>query len=251
MRLFLTLLLALAPSCALADMTATYGSPGSDFTMKVEIAANGDVRGDVVGRPDIYFITRGGQGYFIQADPSGPLVTRVDDMGAAMGEQMAKMAPGFRDGVKQLTLNMVEKGEATVNGRKGAAYYLRLTPDGALSPQPWAVISHDPALAPLGEAMARQFDMSMSMGSPMMPTETFDEVRAVLHTGTAISFGPAQLQAISLAPIPASEFELPGPLESMDHLRARLDRQRIEGEKRMREMLKGLQPDAPPAKPNC
>lgn len=249
MRSFLTFLLALAPSWALADMTATYGVPNSNFSMKIEIASNGDVRGDVAGQPGLYFITRDGKGYFIQADPAGPIVTRGEDYGAALGEQMAKMAPGFRDMVKGVALHVVEKGEVAVNGRKGTAYYVRMAPDAPLSPQPFAVISHDPALAPLGEAMARQFDMSMSMGSQMMPTEAFAEVRDLLKTGAPISFGGAELKTISLDPIPASEFELPGPVEGMDHLRARLERQRIESERQMQEALKSAMEAAPPTKP--
>jgi hypothetical protein len=249
MRLFLTLLLALAPSCALADMTATYGAPNTNFTMKIEIASNGDVRGDVAGQPGLYFITRGGKGYFIQADPAGPIVTRAEDYGAALSEQMAKMAPGFRDMVKGVALHLVEKGEVAVNGRKGTAYYVRMTPDAPLSSQPFAVISHDPTLAPLGEAMARQFDMSMSMSPQMMPTEAFAEVQAVLKTGAPISFGGAELKTISLDPIPASEFELPGPVEGMDHLRARLERQRIDSEKRMQETLESALQAEPATKP--
>ena len=45
---------------ALADTTAVYERVPSNFKMTVEIATNGDVRGDIGGKPGAYFLTRNG-----------------------------------------------------------------------------------------------------------------------------------------------------------------------------------------------
>jgi hypothetical protein len=236
MRVPLLLILALAPSAALADMTAVYGAPNSSFSMKIEIASNGDLRGYVSAKPGdprvtvkgpvgpqgMSFITRSGQGYFIQADPSGPIVTRVEDMATVMAEQMQQMPPEFRDAMRQMpAMHIVPKAQVTINGRVGTAYHVQFGKSG-LSPQPWAVISDDPALKPLADAMARQMDMSVTVMEKAGTARPFAEIQSILHGGAPLMFGGAELQSVRFDPIPPSEFELPAAPESLEHLRVRM-----------------------------
>jgi hypothetical protein len=82
----LALLLALSASPAFADMTANYVGPNNAMTMKIEIASNGDIHGET-SNPNMYFITRDGHGYLVQASFDGPAVMRVEDVGAVMGSR--------------------------------------------------------------------------------------------------------------------------------------------------------------------
>lgn len=240
MRVLLLLILALAPSVALADMTAVYGSPDKSFTMKFEIAASGDLRGDVKGHSStpgmvvsggtgpeasMSMIKRGDQVYFIRPDANGPIVTRVDDLVTAMVEQMQKQMPEFAALMaKAPTFHFVAKGQLTVNGRIGTAYYVQL-PDGKLSPQPWAVISDDPALAPLAEAMGVQSEMSFKMMDRLGGGGPLKELRTVFEKGAPIAYGGVELQSVSFAPIPASEFDLPAQPETLEQVRERVARE--------------------------
>lgn len=216
----LSILIATAlPTAAMADMTAIYAAPKAAFKMTVEVATNGDVRGDV-GRPGQSYITRDGHGYFLKAGPNGMEVMRIEDMGTVMAEQMAKLAPNFRSQIGQApVLKLVAKGSVTISQRTGTAYFMTAQ-DGSLSPFPWAVISTDPKLAPLGAAMAHQFEMSMTTMSSTMGTAPFANMLAVLKTGTPILFAGAELQSVSFDPVPSSHFELPATPETLDSVRS-------------------------------
>jgi hypothetical protein len=206
-------------SPALADLTAKYAKPGTSFAMTVEIASNGNMRGDA-GQPGMSFITRDGHGYFLKSTPAGTDVMRVEDMGEVMSEQMAKLDPQFRAEMQQHApvIKLVDKGTMTINGRTGTAYFMQAE-NGSLTPAPWAVISKDPALAPLGSAMIHQFEMSMATMSATTGTAPFANMLAVLKTGAPISFAGADLQSVDASPIPASRFELPRKPESLDRVR--------------------------------
>src|SRR4051794_4750150 len=90
----LALLLALFASPALADMTANYVGPNNAMTMKIEVASNGDIRGET-SNPNMYFLTREGHGYLVQASFKGPAVMRVEDIAVVMAEQVKRMMPDF------------------------------------------------------------------------------------------------------------------------------------------------------------
>jgi hypothetical protein len=214
----LSLLVGLS-SPAFADLTAKYAKPGTGFSMTVEIASNGDVRGDA-GQPGQSFLTLNGHGYFLKSTPTGTAVMRIEDMGIVMAEQMAKLNPEFRAQMQQHApvIKLVEKGTMTINGRTGVAYFMQAD-NGALSSMPLAVISKDPALAALGTAMAHQFEMSMTTMSATMGTTPFANMLAILKMGTPISFAGAELQSVDLEPIPTSHFDLPAKPASLDEVR--------------------------------
>ena len=214
------LLAILAPAPALADLTVTYAAPRAIFTMTIEIASNDDLRVDV-GIPGSYFIMRAGHGYFITPTPSGPVVMRVEDIAAVVAEHIAKTDPHFRDeigAVHHPEPRLVEKGTVVINGRTGSAWYLKME-NGQLSPKPETVISHDPALAPLGRAMAMQLEMSAAMMGTMVGTSSSDPMEDILKTGAPLSFAGAELKTVNAAPIPSGRFELPAEPATLDVVR--------------------------------
>lgn len=104
---------------ASADITGNYIGPNNAMTMKIEVASNGDVRG-ATSSPNSYFITRGGQGYVVQASFDGPAVMRVEDMATVMAEQMKKMMPNMpADGKDAPAFELVKGGVLTIRGRQG------------------------------------------------------------------------------------------------------------------------------------
>lgn len=216
---WLIALLALLPAPALADLTAVYADPGHKSAMTIEIAANGDVHGDMIGRPGTTFVRHQGEFYFIESSPSGPMVMRVDDMAQVMAEEIAKLPADQRPFATPPRVPvLVRKGSATVGGRTGTAWYMQQS-DGQLAERPWVVISDDPALAPLGQAMASEFDLSKRLLLPAMGEAPFQPMQDVLKTGTPITFTQVELKSVSNDPIPASHFALPGRPASIEQVR--------------------------------
>jgi hypothetical protein len=206
---------------ALADMTANYVGPNAAITMKIEIASNGDVRG-ATSTPTAYFITHDGHGYMIQATFDGPAVMRVEDMSVVMAEQMKKIMPTRpKDADKNFpAFDLVKGGIVTIRGRQGTAYYMGKTAKGAPIGPPFVVISTDPMLAPLGAAMARQFDMSVAaMGQFFGDKNPFKSVQDVLKTGAPLVFTGMELDTVANDPIPAARFVLPAEPLSLDGVR--------------------------------
>ena len=211
--------LALA-STAHADTTATYANPAAKFSMTIKIASNGDIRGEVPGRT-YYFV--GGKDYFADRTDTGVIVMRLDDMAKVMAEKFAEMSakmgmPSF----SRPPMTLVQKGTVAISKWSGDAYFMQ-APNGQVSPRPVAVISHDPSLAELGRAMARQYAKSeMMMGQVMaghLPSSNMDQV---LGSGAPISFAGADLQSVSFDPIPRDEFVLPAQPVPLDEVRKRM-----------------------------
>ena len=206
---------------ASADITANYVGPNAALSMKVEIASNGDVRG-ATSNPNSYFITRDGHGYIVQASFNGPAVMRVEDMATVMAEQMKKMMPKTpADADKNMPVFVLTKGGAvTIRGRQGIAYYMSSKISRSPTERPFFVISTDPKLAPLGLAMQRQFDMSVSMMGHMFgKTNPFKPMQDVLKTGTPLVFTGMELDTINNDPIPAARFVLPAEPLALEGVR--------------------------------
>jgi len=93
---FLAALAAAGAAPANGDLTVTYVPvvAGFDMKMKVEIAANGDLRADM-NVPSLYMIKHEGHIYFVMPGAAGPVVADIADMGAVMQEEMGKAAPNF------------------------------------------------------------------------------------------------------------------------------------------------------------
>jgi hypothetical protein len=205
---------------ASADITANY--VGQDaVTMKIEIASNGDVRGDISDQHS-YFITHDGQGYMVQTGSGAPVVMRVDDIATVMAEQTQKLAPNIPADVDRImpAFGLVKGDGIKIRGRQGIAYYM-----GSRAPadHPFIVISTDPALKPLAIAMKRQFDMSVAMmGHLLGKANPFQSTEDILATGAPLIFIGMELDTINSEPIPAAHFALPAKPLSLEGVRKNL-----------------------------
>jgi hypothetical protein len=211
-------------SPALADMAANYVGPNKALTMKIEIAANGDIRG-TTSNPNSYFITRAGHGYMIQASFNGPAVMRMEDISVVMAEQIKRLMPNMPPGAEDQapSFDLSKGGIVSIRGRKGTAYYMGKTTTRSPTEQPVIVISTDPALAPLAVAMQHQFAMSIEAMSHMFgKASPFAQIQAALKDGAPLVFTGMELDSVNTDPIPASEFALPADPLPIDGVRKNL-----------------------------
>jgi hypothetical protein len=224
-RLLSFLTLALATS-AEADTTAIYAHGEDVCSMTVEIASNGDLRGEIkgnfMGMPGQTYYFVGGKDYLVDRTDQDTAVMRLDDVVQVMSEVVARDAPITNFPIPP-PMKLVRGGAVRINKWSGEAYYMQ-TSNGGMSPKPVVVISHDPSLAELGKAMGRQFATSEKMMARVMqghaPKTNMDEV---LSLGAPISFAGAELRSISLDPIPKAEFILPGQPLPIDQVRRRMN----------------------------
>jgi hypothetical protein len=220
----LALILVGFGSPALADMTADYVGPNQALTMKIEVAANGDMRG-TTSNPNSYFITRAGHGYMVQASFKGPAVMRMEDISTVMAEQIKRLMPNLPpEAADQAPSFDLTKGSiVSVRGRKGIAYYMGKAITHSPSEQPVIVISTDPALTPLAVAMQHQFAMSIeAMGHMFGKSSPFAQMQAALKEGAPLVFTRMELESVNTDPIPPSEFALPADPLTLDEVRKNL-----------------------------
>lgn len=220
----LAFMLALSSSPAFADLTANYVGPNKAITMKIEVAANGDVRG-TTSNPNSYFITRAGHSYMVQASFKGPAVMRMEDISTVMAEQMKRLMPNMPPEAanKAPSFELTKGGVVNVRGRKGTAYYMGGSATRPPSEQPVIVVSSDPALTPLAIAMQHQFAMSIEAAGQMFGhSNPFAQMQGVLKEGAPLEFAGMQLDSVSTAPIDPSEFSLPAEPLSLDAVRKNL-----------------------------
>jgi hypothetical protein len=231
-RSFLVALALLAAAPAFADTTGVYATSDGNMTMTVEVASNGDVRGTMGGKlldalarqaPEARppgFITRDGEGYFIQPAADGVSVIRASDAAAVMAESFREHASGIPASPMQ---KLVARGTATVNGRTGTAYASGKARAGE---PPSLVISADPDLSELARAMAGQFEMSVSMGQALGFGEMGGDMLALLRTGVPLRFAGMELTRVTHDAIAPDRFELPAPPLSREAIRALMVHQR-------------------------
>jgi len=205
-------------------MTANYVAPNKAFTMKIEIAANGDIRG-ATSNPNSYFITRTGHGYMVQASFKGPIVMRMEDISTVMAEQFKRLMPNMPPKAADQTpsFDLAKGGIVTVRGRQGTAYYMGKAITHLSTEQPVVVISTDSALTPLAVAMEHQFTMSLEgMGHMFGKTSPFAQLQIALKDGAPLVFTGLELDSVNTDPIPTSEFELPADPLPLDEVRKNL-----------------------------
>ena len=216
-----TMLALAAAAPAPTDLTATYASPGAgpNTSMKVEVATNGNMRFEASG--GITFIRREGHTYLVTGKGPAALVADVADFETIARESLAKSGPGFCASIPSPgpLASLVQEGIATVQGRTGEAWYRR-TRDGKLAAKPEAVISHDPALAPIGVAVAEEYraDKRLMPDCPALHA-LVAPMEAVLASGVALAWEGMELTAVHAGPIDAKRFELPAAPKSLARLR--------------------------------
>ncbi len=217
------------PSAALADVRAIY-SGELGHVLKVDVAADGDIRGDLQSGDEL-LVTDGGT-FVIDDRLTGPIVTRAEDL-TGLWDEKARQWPTLQ---APAAFALVPNGVRTVNGRTGTAYFIR-TADGRLSEDPILVIGDDPSLSPLATAMARimAFEVRSEAASDQ---QVFREgailgaaMAAILEKGGApLQVGNLNLVSVDTVAVPDDRFALPAEPESNAALRARLAAEAAEEE---------------------
>lgn len=214
--------LAAAPAApAQADLTATFVPPGGTTTIaKVEVSQDGNARMDF-GK--ISFFKRGARMYLVIARGSRPIVI---DMAALQTELRASNAKSRKDvcGPFEVTAakaDLVHQGNVTIHGRTGDAWFKRGA-DGLELARPDMVVSHDPALAPLGAFLAEQYRVSNGL-LPDCPAlnAVVGRVEAALSGGTAILLNGMELADVREGAVDPKRFELPAPPMSVGAMRSK------------------------------
>jgi hypothetical protein len=218
---------------ASADTTAVYESPARGLRFTIECAANGDVRESSSNPSDPgYWLIRDGVEYLVRSTPHGFVADRASDLAGTMVEIAAKRDPKKTPFVLPRTFDVIARGSASINGRIGTAYYTRVIRNGFVGAEPEAVISGDPALAPIGHALARIrrqmpdfVELMTGASNPFVQqlNELLDTGGPLVFDGGFIGLGTMELDTVSLKPIPASRFDLPGAPEPVDQIRSWLE----------------------------
>jgi hypothetical protein len=213
-------LLCAAP--ARADVTARYvADQGGAPLMTIEVNDKGDARVSMGSREAA--LTIDGVSYVLAADLAGAYAVRQDDWVAVQGEG----APARLPDRTKAAFDIVAGGTETVNGRTGTLWSIR--PHGmprTAGTLADIVISTDPALAAIGRAYAARIAASTNASGETGNVADFDsKILAILAKGTMIRLPRAmRLDSVDNAPVPASQFALPGPLLTRAQYAARAGR---------------------------
>jgi len=219
--LLLALTAAVAATPARAGMTAVYASPGTKTAaIRVEIADDGRQRMEF-GDGMFSLIRRDGHTYVVLGPSADLLVADIEDLRAVTRESAAKRDAAACAAFRPLAAEMklVQRGTATIGGRSGDAWF-RQNSNGTTPTTPDLVISHDPALAPLGAAVAEGFRASIGM-LPECPafTEAMAPMQGALATGTPIAMQGVELLSLDSGAIDPDRFDLPATPRTRTQLR--------------------------------
>lgn len=258
-RLLLIVLLALAPSAAVAGTRATYVDENGHRRI-ILIADNGDFDAQLwMGQR---LIVRGGRAYIVEDQLTGPLVTPLDELGAATAELAAlpepPPSPEQQAQIDAITAEvqaaadaavaeiqaavgntapeanqpfvpptLIQREGVVVNGRSGRGYSYRHADTNR--EEVFAVISNDPALAPIGTAMVRALEAELVLerasGTFIPPRGPMDPNEArILTSGTPIQYYTTRLREVEPVALPA--IALPAEPETGAAVRARLAAER-------------------------
>jgi hypothetical protein len=211
-------LVAAAPGPS--DVSATYRVPGIETQLgaRVDVARDGKSRVDL---GPLSFISRDGHVYFVLQSPEKTLVADVADVQAVTREAYAQGGGNVCAGFAQLKtdVTMVQRGTASVGVRSGDAWFKQAA-GGGRADKPEVIISHDPALAPIGRALAEQYRFSMSLLPDCPYFKTLNApMQTALDTGAPLAFSGMELTELREGAVDAQRFELPAPPVPLDALR--------------------------------
>jgi hypothetical protein len=251
MRIYsiLATLALLTASPTPAQVTARYASafgPG----MTVQVDERGRSRISMGNQMAV--IHRDGIDYVVMGDLSGIFAVRQEDMIEALAQQARLFAPERSQ--TESAADTQQRGERqapqaapdpiplppgfsaprangmeTVGGRTGTVWTLAPPgEDNSLAGD--FVVSDDPALAPIGRVIARQYGASAGALSRMVPGTSGLEGRSfsdlygpIFARGTIIRFGrQMRLESVDIGPVPASAFELPTEVLTRERFVARM-----------------------------
>lgn len=204
------------------DIRAVYSGADGAFEMTVEYSSEGQLRARTTGQ-DMWLLRNEGVNYFIipREDGADVLDLRV------VSKLIQDALPESLSMGESARLTLRKEGPTEVNGRMGTGYRFAGSPQhGAYS----AVISADPALDRLGEAMYEQFKSSIEL-NPLVGSSA-EAMLEILATGTPISFAGADLSLCEITELEPSIFELPGkPLDDEESRELMIDRNMLPREK--------------------
>ena len=180
MRLLLLLAALGLASSAHAGTVATYVGQKQEPPLRIEIADNGDLR---VGDNDRFYSLRlGGVSYLVMRTGKGWEVARLADVVAAFDRTEPKRAPGGSP-PSDAAIRFEPLGPAVVNGRSGTAY--RVQGVEMRSSSDYA-ISHDPALASVGDGVRLAVERSIVMAYPFVSERMAPAIRRLFALGTLL-----------------------------------------------------------------
>ena len=258
-RLIILLLLALLPAAVAAGTRATYVDR-MGYRQTIVIADNGDM--DVELRAGGRLIVRDGRAYIVEDRLTGPLVTPLDELEAAAREPRPAPPPpspqqeaesreieaaldaaaeDLEASLADMSLPdeeaappsasqretppppLVRRDGIEVNRRTGRGYYIPA--NDFQDEMAFAVISDDPALAPIGAAFRRGLEAErttqrLGWDGVSPPPEPDAESLAILASGTPIQYYDSRLRNVERVTIPS--ISLPAEPESGAALRTRL-----------------------------
>lgn len=237
--LALAVMLAAVAAPALAGLKATYvtelpkDTPKEigDMRMVVYVDDTGRDRTDIVtnGKTMGSVIYRDGETYLIEHNPDGTVVvSRQSDLMTVMRETFLATLGKFKfpkEKVPATMYRIVDLGPESVNGRAGMRY--GLVEEGVakgVEPLFQSVVSTDPALAPLARIMARQMLASQQSIAGIFPESTnlFTMTAAILAKGAPLRMEKLMhLDSVETVDIDPKLFDLPGPVQTIDQIRAR------------------------------
>lgn len=209
----MALLMLAAADPALADITARFRQ-GEGPPIVVQVNDRGDSRMTVT---DGVYLSRNGADHMVLTFREGTVVARREDFLALIAEfsgAQNRAAPPADNRVE-----ISEQGSETIGGRTGTIY--RIGTAGR-NDSIDLVISTDADLAPIGRVFQYQF-LPMLAAQGVSPPGLAAAMTDLLSRGALLRFGALfQLEAVDMAPVPASTFELPAAPVSRDVLRARI-----------------------------
>jgi hypothetical protein len=228
---FAMIALSVGAMPARADIKAVYVDLESNSTMMTVYVDNAG-RSRIEREDRIFLIDGAGERFDIRREKSGGplLVMRQRDETRAIVErwtEVMKTLPAPDGDLMPLAFNVAVWGPTVVGDRPGMAYSLKMAGGenffgGADDPRFGdTVISTDPALAPIGKALASEMESSSDALAPVRGTSNADlKLFEIFRKGTPIRFVGGRLDTVANAPLDPALFDLPGPVLSPDQVRA-------------------------------
>jgi hypothetical protein len=215
MRFLLALALSLAPTTAHAGTRATYVD-GERKKIVIEVADNGDARITSEGS-EPYGVLRGGEFYTVGGAKGAPVVARVADIAAALGQVMPpifkEMLAAAEKDAPAAKLRIEPRGSRKSGGRDGLVFAVYGMDDSKRDEASEIVVSRDPALKPVGQAVeGLMVGSTLMLGGLIGPAaaEMAGDMRKVFALGTPLDMaGKLKLVALEEVEVPAAATELP------------------------------------------
>jgi hypothetical protein len=181
-----------------------------DFEMTIEADDLGNVRMQMANLNQ-YYLFRDGVMYVVAVGSDETTVMRLEDMLAVQMEAMARL--GWKESFESAPvpkLRFAPMKEEVVGSRKGMGYGI-VSEEQDTPVYASIVISDDPELAKLGEAIARANESSVKgLGSMATMLQVMNsDMLALFANGAPIRMLGVELTDTSLDTIPSERFDLP------------------------------------------